>query len=129
MKNSATAITNDIILELKNIDKWFGNVHANDSVSIKINKSSIHGIIGENGAGKSTLMSIVYGYYQADDGNILVNGKEVSINSPVQALNHGIGMVHQHFMLVEPFTVLENIILGAETGNNTLKIVLKSAKV
>ena len=127
MKNSATAITNDIILELKNIDKWFGNVHANDSVSIKINKSSIHGIIGENGAGKSTLMSIVYGYYQADDGNILVNGKEVSINSPVQALNHGIGMVHQHFMLVEPFTVLENIILGAETGT-ILENSLKSAR-
>ncbi|PPR78261.1 MAG: Galactose/methyl galactoside import ATP-binding protein MglA [Alphaproteobacteria bacterium MarineAlpha2_Bin1] len=116
MINTATANSKNIILDIKNIDKWFGHVHANQSVSIQIEKSTIHGIIGENGAGKSTLMSIVYGYYQADNGSIYVNGKEAFISSPVQALNHGIGMVHQHFMLVEPFTVLENIILGAETG-------------
>ncbi len=116
MSNSATANLSNNILELRNINKWFGNVHANQSVSIQIQESTIHGIIGENGAGKSTLMSIVYGYYQADNGEIFINGKEASINSPVQALNHGIGMVHQHFMLVETFTVLENIILGAESG-------------
>ena len=127
MINSATVNSKNIILELKNIDKWFGHVHANQSVSIQIEKSTIHGIIGENGAGKSTLMSIVYGYYQADNGSIYVNGKEAFISSPVQALNHGIGMVHQHFMLVEPFTVLENIILGAETGK-ILEKSLESAR-
>ncbi len=103
-------------LELRGIDKWFGPVHANSGVSFAVPRGSIHGIIGENGAGKSTLMSIVYGYYQADAGQILVNGTAVKITGPQNALSHGIGMVHQHFMLVEPFTVLENVILGAETG-------------
>ncbi|MBL41065.1 MAG: heme ABC transporter ATP-binding protein [Rhodospirillaceae bacterium] len=131
MINPATANSKNIILELKNIDKWFGHVHANQDVSIQIENSTIHGIIGENGAGKSTLMSIVYGYYQADKGSIFVNGKEVFISSPVQALNYGIGMVHQHFKLVEPFTVLENIILGAETGTileNSLQSARKELK-
>ncbi|MEQ8248653.1 MAG: ABC transporter ATP-binding protein [Alphaproteobacteria bacterium] len=103
-------------LELRGIDKWFGPVHANNGVSFQVPRGSIHGIIGENGAGKSTLMSIVYGYYQADAGEIRVNGNPVKITGPQNALSHGIGMVHQHFMLVEPFTVLENVILGAESG-------------
>ena len=103
-------------LELRGIDKWFGPVHANDSISFAVSAGTIHGIIGENGAGKSTLMSIVYGYYQADAGDIIVNGNAVHVSGPEDALRHGIGMVHQHFMLVEPFTVLENVILGAESG-------------
>ncbi|MCE2482142.1 MAG: ABC transporter ATP-binding protein [Alphaproteobacteria bacterium] len=103
-------------LELRGIDKWFGSVHANDGISFAVGAGTIHGIIGENGAGKSTLMSIVYGYYQADAGDIIVDGEAVHIGGPQDALRHGIGMVHQHFMLVEPFTVLENVILGAESG-------------
>ena len=79
-------------------------------------KGSIHGIIGENGAGKSTLMNILYGFYQADSGSILVDGELQKIRTPEDAIKAGIGMVHQHFMLVEPFTVLENLLLGAEGG-------------
>ncbi len=102
------------ILELTNINKSFGHVHANKNINLKINKGTIHGIIGENGAGKSTLMSIVFGLYQANSGTIKVNGKEINLRSPKDSIINGIGMVHQHFMLVENFTVLENIILGFE---------------
>ncbi len=103
-------------IELIGIDKRFGAVHANNDVSLSIAKSSIHGIIGENGAGKSTLMSILFGFYAADKGEIKVQGKTVKVNSSTDAIALGIGMVHQHFMLVDPFTVLENVILGAEGG-------------
>ncbi len=102
------------ILELKDISKSFGHVHANKNINLKINKGTIHGIIGENGAGKSTLMSIVFGLYQADTGTISINDKIVKIKSPRHSIISGIGMVHQHFMLVENFSVLENIILGFE---------------
>ena len=102
------------ILELSNINKSFGHVQANRDISLKINKGEIHGIIGENGAGKSTLMSIVFGFYQADSGTIKIKDKIVNINSPRDSIMQGIGMVHQHFMLVENFTVLENIVLGFE---------------
>lgn len=102
------------ILELLNINKSFGHVQANNDISLKVNKGNIHGIIGENGAGKSTLMSIVYGFYQADSGNIKINNKVIKIKSPHESILSGIGMVHQHFMLVENFSVLENIILGFE---------------
>ena len=98
------------ILELEDINKSFGHVQANKNINLKIQKGTIHGIIGENGAGKSTLMSIVYGLYQADSGSIRVSGKEVKLKSPRDSIESGIGMVHQHFMLVENFTVLENII-------------------
>ncbi|MBM3598304.1 MAG: ABC transporter ATP-binding protein [Alphaproteobacteria bacterium] len=103
-------------VELIGIDKRFGAVHANRAVSLRIAVGSIHGIIGENGAGKSTLMSILYGYYQADAGEIRIAGKPVHIGNSHDALAHGIGMVHQHFMLVDPFTVLENVMLGVEGG-------------
>ena len=103
-------------LELCGIDKRFGAVHANRSVSLTVSKGSIHGLIGENGAGKSTLMNIVYGFHRADAGEIRVNGRRVEIGRPRDSIEAGIGMVHQHFMLVEKFTVLENIILGAEGG-------------
>jgi simple sugar transport system ATP-binding protein len=104
------------MLELRNITKTFANVVANDNVSIKIEKGTIHAIVGENGAGKSTVMRIAYGFYTADSGEILIDGKAVNIRNPHDAIALGIGMVHQHFMLVDTMTVAENIILGAETG-------------
>jgi len=104
------------MLELKNITKTFGNVVANNNVSIKIEKGTIHAIVGENGAGKSTIMRVAYGFYTADSGEIFVDGKLVNIKNPHDAIALGIGMVHQHFMLVDTMTVAENIILGAETG-------------
>jgi general nucleoside transport system ATP-binding protein len=104
------------VIELRAIDKWFGPVHANCAVSLSLARGSITGIVGENGAGKTTLMNILYGLYQADSGEILRNGRSVRISSPRHALANGIGMVHQHFMLVDTFSVLENIVLGAETG-------------
>ncbi len=104
------------MLELRNITKTFGNVVANDDVSMTINKGTIHAIVGENGAGKSTIMRIAYGFYNADSGEILVDGKLVSIKNPHDAIALGIGMVHQHFMLVDTMTAAENIILGSETG-------------
>ena len=115
------------ILELSNINKSFGHVHANKDINLTINKGTIHGIIGENGAGKSTLMSIVYGLYQADSGKIKVSGKEINLKSPRDSIENGIGMVHQHFMLVENFTVLENIVLGFE-GELIFGKNLKKAK-
>jgi ABC-type uncharacterized transport system ATPase subunit len=104
------------VIELRGVDKWFGEVHANRDVSLVIAPGTIHGIVGENGAGKSTLMGILYGYYQPDRGEILVRGRPAGIRHPQDALAAGIGMVHQHFMLVEPFTVLENVVLGVEGG-------------
>ncbi|MFD2237912.1 ABC transporter ATP-binding protein [Aureimonas populi] len=101
-------------IELIDIDKSFGAVRANRNINLSVGKGTIHGIVGENGAGKSTLMSILYGFYQADSGEIRVNGSKVSITDPNAAIATGIGMVHQHFMLVENFTVLENVMLGAE---------------
>ena len=101
-------------IELIGINKSFGPVRANRDIHLEVAPGTIHGIIGENGAGKSTLMSILYGFYQADSGEIKVAGKPTSIKTPNDAIAVGIGMVHQHFMLVENFTVIENIILGAE---------------
>ena len=103
-------------IELIGIDKRFGAVHANKDVTLSIGQGSIHGIIGENGAGKSTLMSILFGFYAADKGEIKVRGETAKIKSSSDAIALGIGMVHQHFMLVDPFTVLENVVLGAEGG-------------
>ncbi len=103
-----------LAIELIGISKSFGPVRANRDINLAVEKGTIHGIVGENGAGKSTLMSILYGFYQADSGEIRIDGKPTLINSPNDAIARGIGMVHQHFMLVENFTVLENIMLGAE---------------
>ena len=104
------------MLELKNITKTFGDVIANNDVSFNVTKGTIHAIVGENGAGKSTIMRIAYGFYNADGGEIVVDGNSVDIRTPHDAIRLGIGMVHQHFMLVDTMTVAENIILGAETG-------------
>jgi simple sugar transport system ATP-binding protein len=103
-------------IELAGIDKRFGAVHANRAVDLVVRRGHIHGIIGENGAGKSTLMAILHGFYQADAGTIRVNGHDATIRDSRDAIRLGIEMVHQHFMLVERFTVLENVMLGAEGG-------------
>ena len=103
-------------VRLVNIKKTFSAVIANNNVNLEIPAATIHGIIGENGAGKSTLMSILFGFYQADSGDIFIHGKKLSIASSRDAIERGIGMVHQHFMLIGPLTVLENILLGAEGG-------------
>ena len=103
-------------IQLKGISKAFGPVQANKNISISVKPGTIHGIIGENGAGKSTLMSILYGFYKADSGQIFINGKETQIPDSQAAIKAGIGMVFQHFKLVQNFTVLENVILGAEDG-------------
>ena len=103
-------------IELVRINKRFGSVRANKDVSLKVMPGTIHGVIGENGAGKSTLMSILYGFYQADSGEILMDGAVRVIRDSQQAIAAGIGMVHQHFMLVETFSVLENVMLGGEGG-------------
>ena len=114
-------------IELKGISKAFGPVQANKDISIRVAPGTIHGIIGENGAGKSTLMSILYGFYKADRGEIFVNGRRTEIPDSQAAIAAGIGMVFQHFKLVENFTVLENIILGAEDGR-LLKPSLSKAR-
>ena len=101
-------------VEMRGVSKRFGDVLANDSITLAIRPSSIHAVIGENGAGKSTAMNILYGFYNADAGDILIDGRTTMIESPGDAIALGLGMVHQHFMLVEPLTVTENIILGAE---------------
>jgi simple sugar transport system ATP-binding protein len=101
---------------MRGIDKRFGTVHANRAVDLAVRRGHIHGLIGENGAGKSTLMSILYGFYTADAGEILIDGKKVTIAESRDAIAAGIEMVHQHFMLVDPMTVLENVILGVEGG-------------
>ena len=101
-------------IELKGITKKFGALVANDAIDLKVARGEIHAILGENGAGKSTLMNIVYGLVNADSGKIFVDDKEVIINEPADALKYGIGMVHQHFMLIPVFTVAENIALGRE---------------
>lgn len=102
------------IVSLQRISKTFGNIPANTDVSLEIIEGEIHGLIGENGAGKSTIMKILYGFYQPDSGSIEIRGKVEKFKNPHDAISHGIGMVHQHFMLVHSLTVLENIILGQE---------------
>lgn len=105
---------NTKVVEMRNIVKKFGDFTANDGVQLTVHKGEIHAILGENGAGKSTLMNQLYGLYKPTSGDILINGKKMELNNPKDAISAGIGMVHQHFMLVQPFTVTENIVLGTE---------------
>lgn len=105
---------NRYAVQMKGISKYFGSFCALDQVDLEVQKGTVHALLGENGAGKSTLMNVLYGLYQAEEGEILINGKPAQITSPNKAIELGIGMVHQHFMLVEPFTVAQNIILGSE---------------
>jgi general nucleoside transport system ATP-binding protein len=109
-------VTDAPAVECRGITKRFGHVLANDAVDLTVHRSSIHGVIGENGAGKSTLMAILHGFYPMDSGEIRVDGKAATIRDTADAIRLGIEMVHQHFMLVESFTVLENVMLGAEGG-------------
>ncbi|HNH27068.1 MAG TPA: ATP-binding cassette domain-containing protein, partial [Anaerolineales bacterium] len=106
------------VLELRGITKRFPGVLANDKISITLREGKILALLGENGAGKSTLMNILYGLYKPDEGQIIVRGKEVDIQGPNDAIAQGIGMVHQHFMLVPVMTVTENVMLGIEPTKN-----------
>ncbi len=115
-------------LELRGITKSFGALVANDSIDLAVNDGEILAILGENGAGKSTLMNVVYGLLQPDSGTIAVNGKVITIHSPLDALEAGIGMVHQHFMLIPVFTVAENIVLGNEQSNKLGILNLEQAR-
>ncbi len=115
------------ILELRGITKRFPGVLANDHIDLTLNKGEIHALLGENGAGKTTLMNILYGLYAPDEGEIIVGGKNVNVESPKDAIEAGIGMVHQHFMLVPVFTVTENVILGDESIQMGIFLDRKSA--
>jgi ABC-type uncharacterized transport system ATPase subunit len=115
-------------LELRGITKKFGSVVANDRVDFDVVAGEVHALLGENGAGKSTLMSVLYGLYKPDDGEMLVDGKPVEIDSPAAAIRLGIGMVHQHFMLVPVMTVAENIVLGEEPRARLGRLDLKAAR-
>src|SRR5436305_9487363 len=101
-------------LELRGITKRFPGVLANDHVDFDLRRREVHALLGENGAGKSTLMNILYGLYHPDEGEIFIRGKRASFSSPKDAIAHGIGMVHQHFMLIPVMTVAENIVLATE---------------
>ena len=114
-------------IEMREIVKKFGDFTANDHVNLLVHKGEVHAILGENGAGKSTLMNVLYGLYQPTSGQIFVGGKEEVIHSRSRAIELGIGMVHQHFMLVQPFSVTENIILGMEPMKG-LTVDLKTAR-
>ena len=103
----------EYVIEMRNITKMFPGIIANDDISLYVKKGEIHALLGKNGAGKSTLMSVLFGLYKPEKGQIIINGKEVFIKNPNDANRYGIGMVHQHFKLVHNFTVLENVILGA----------------
>ena len=112
----------EYIIEMLNITKEFPGIIANDDITLRLKKGEIHALLGENGAGKSTLMSVLFGLYQPEKGIIKKNGKVVKINNPNDATALGIGMVHQHFKLIDVFSVLDNIILGAETTKRCKKI-------
>lgn len=121
-------IRQDYAVQMQGITKKFGNFYALDSVDLNVKKGTIHAILGENGAGKSTLMNVLYGLYQADEGHIYLEGKEVDIKNSNAAIAHGIGMVHQHFMLVDNFTVTQNIVLGNEVTSAAGVLNMKKAK-
>lgn len=121
-------ISSEYAVQMRNIVKTFGSAVALDNVSIDVKKGTIHAMLGENGAGKTTLMNILYGLYNADSGDIYLNGEKVDIKSPSVAIEHKIGMVHQHFMLVQNFTVAQNIILGKEVTGKCGVLDMKKAK-
>lgn len=125
MEKTINAAVNAV--EMKNIVKKFGDFTANDHINLTVKKGEVHAILGENGAGKSTLMNVLYGLYKPTEGEIYINGQKAIMEGPNDAIKLGIGMVHQHFMLVQPFTVTENIILGMEPMKG-LMVDLKTAK-
>jgi ABC-type uncharacterized transport system ATPase subunit len=103
------------VVEMIDMVKKFGDFTANDKINLTVHKGEVHALLGENGAGKTTLMNVLYGLYKPTSGSVKINGKTLDIKDPNVAIKNGIGMVHQHFMLVEPFTVTQNIILGNES--------------
>ncbi|ARP49896.1 MULTISPECIES: ABC transporter ATP-binding protein [Caproicibacterium] len=121
-------VSSEYAVQMRGITKYFGTFCALDHVDLNVKKGTIHSLLGENGAGKSTLMNVLYGLYQADEGEIYLNGKKADITSPNVAIAHGIGMVHQHFMLVDNFTVTQNIILGNETTSHFGVLNMKKAR-
>ena len=112
----------DVLLRVESLTKRFPQVLANDSVSFDVRKAEIHCLLGENGAGKSTLAECLYGFYRPDSGQVFFKGQPVTISSPVDAKQLGIGMVHQHFALVRPLTVVENVVVGTEDARPLLKL-------
>ncbi len=121
-------VSSDYAVQMHGITKRFGAFYALKDMNLDVKKGSIHSLLGENGAGKSTLMNVLYGLYQADEGEICVGGKKTDIKNPNAAIANGIGMVHQHFMLVEDFTVTQNIILGNETTSHAGVVDMKRAR-
>lgn len=117
----------DYIMEMRNITKIFPGVVANDDITLQLKQGEVHALLGENGAGKSTLMSILFGMYAPDKGQIFINGEEVHIHNPNDANHYKIGMVHQHFQLVSTFTALQNIVLGVESVKHGL-LTMKDAR-
>ncbi len=116
------------VIEMRNIVRKFGEFVANDGINLTVHKGEIHAILGENGAGKSTLMNQLYGLLKPTSGDILVKGQKIVMNNPKDAIEAGIGMVHQHFMLVQPFTVTENIVLGTEPLKGNIKLDMATAR-
>lgn len=114
MENTSHIDADTVVIQMKDIVKKFGDFTANDHINLTVHKGEVHAILGENGAGKSTLMNVLYGLYKPTSGQIFINGREVHLNGPKHAIQLGVGMVHQHFMLIPPFTVTDNIILGVE---------------
>lgn len=121
-------MTHEYVIEMREITKKFGYFVANDKINLQLRKGEIHALLGENGAGKSTLMNMLAGLLEPTSGDIVVNGKTVNLDSPSKAASLGIGMVHQHFMLVEAFTVVENIILGSETTKHGVLDLKKASQ-
>src|SRR4249919_93761 len=118
----------DRVLELRGITKRFPGVVANDRVDLDLKRGEVHALLGENGAGKSTLMNVLYGLYRHDEGEILLNGKPVEFASAKDAIRAGIGMVHQHFMLIPVMTAAENIVLGAEPTEGRVLLDYREAR-
>src|SRR5258706_1048997 len=117
-----------LAIEMRNITKAWPGVVANDSVNLAVHKGEIHALVGENGAGKTTLMNILYGLIHPDSGEILINGQPAHISGPRDAIRLKIGMVHQHFMLIPPLTVAENIVMGHEPGSIVSTYDVKNAR-
>ena len=124
----AAEVSSKYAVQMHGITKRFGSFYALTDVDLDVERGTIHSILGENGAGKSTLMNVLYGLYQADEGEIYINGKKVNIKNPTAAIENGIGMVHQHFMLVENFTVTQNIVLGSEPTNGPIALNMRKAR-
>ncbi len=124
----AAEVSSKYAVQMHGITKRFGSFYALTDVDLDVERGTIHSILGENGAGKSTLMNVLYGLYQADEGDIYINGKKVNIKNPTAAIENGIGMVHQHFMLVENFTVTQNIVLGSEPTRGPIGLNMRKAR-